>query len=360
MLEIRASALARPMNCAGFLFFKDLPPEEENDAAKEGTAAAEYLEGLLTGKTLGSHATNGVFFDSDIKFYIGEIAARLWSDSNGTIECEKEVRFQGRNWRVEGRFDASYVRGDTLYIVDLKYGWGIVDPVRNWQLIAYALGELNRRQCAVNRITMLIEQPRPYHEDGPTRSWTVSLDQLKELYSEIDVRLTSIAVQGDRTLTTGNHCKYCPAMMSCPAANKMFWNTIDETFKEWRQDDISNEALAKQIDLLMRAKEVLKIREQSITALANYRIRSGNIVPGYAVEPKYGHRKWNQNVTPTTLEMLTGKDITENVLMSPAKAEKLGLPKDLIEKFTSRPMIKQDLVAVDAEKLAQKYFKEGK
>ena len=77
-LTIRCSNLARPMTCAGSLFFTDLPPEEQNEAAREGTAAGEYLQHLIEGnRNIPTHAKNGVMFTDEMKFFIHPITRIL-------------------------------------------------------------------------------------------------------------------------------------------------------------------------------------------------------------------------------------------------------------------------------------------
>lgn len=358
MLEIRCSGLSRVIHCPGSVGFIDLPEQEEGDPAREGTAAAEYLEGLLTGKPLGTHASNGVYFDNDIRFYVGQVAARLWEKSKGQINCETEV-----SWKIDdvalvkGRYDASYVEGDTLHVVDLKYGWRLIEPQFNWQLIGYAIGELFRRgDSTINRIVMTIEQPRPHHSDGQTRSWTISTQELQSYYVKAHEIIVGIAKHGIMPLKTGSHCRYCPALGSCPAASRQFFAALDETMGEWKQDDITNEEIRRQFGLIDKIEEIIKIRKQSLKDLAVFRVKQGQVIPGYALEVTYGHRQWSSGASPDAILALTGKDVTEKSLMSPAKAERLGISKAILDALTKRPVVGQNLVAVDANKLGEKYF----
>jgi hypothetical protein len=347
------------MQCSGFLAFKDLPEQEEGEPAREGTAAAELLEALLTGKPIGTHASNGVYYDNDMRFYIGEIAYRLWQRSRGQIRSEREVSFAGQGWTVKGRFDASYIDGDTLHVIDLKYGWRLIDPRENWQLIGYALGELDRicshRQWVPEKIKLTIEQPRPYHEDGPTRSVTLNLEQMVEYHNQITARLGQ-AVHGITALHTGSQCRYCPALTSCPAANSVLWETVETIMNEWKQDTLDNDEIARQLKIVERSKDILKIREQSLMDLATYRAKSGQNIPGYALQPVQGHRQWSSGASVEAILALTGKDVSEKTLMSPARAEKLGVSKAVIDAMTKRPSAGHKLVAVDANKLGEKYF----
>jgi len=172
-MEIRCSGLARPMVCPGYAFL-ELPKSPGNEAAKEGTAAGEYLERLLTDLPVGEVASNGVYFDDDMKFYLTPIYEDIMVRSAKRPEkvlCEERIDWQTRSgiW-IRGQYDASFIDDEgNLCVEDLKYGWGIVEVRENWQLLGYAIGEVIRRGQAFDKISLKIHQPRPHHEDGETR-----------------------------------------------------------------------------------------------------------------------------------------------------------------------------------------------
>ena len=365
--EIRCSGLSRPMKCAGFLAFENLPDQETNEAAKEGTACGEYLAAMLTGPTTHegfpgmTHASNGVEIDADMKFYCKEFADMiLQGDIKLPILCEQRIDWQTRSgiW-IRGSYDISYVKDRKLYIDDLKYGWGIVDVFENWQLLGYAIGEVIRRQQMFDRIVLRIHQPRPHHEDGPTREWELTYDQLSDYKEQIEARMDQIA-GGFRELCTGKQCKYCPATAShCPAFNRAVFSGIDHVLSEFKQDSINEKEIAHQLTLLDRVAEILKIKQGSLKDLAVSKIKNGAIIPGYMCEASYGDRKWKKGISPLVIETLTGKKIVEEVMLSPAKAEKLGVPKELITMYVDRHFIGQKLVQKDANKLGDQIFGKG-
>lgn len=354
--EVRCSQLARPMVCAGFLSFEDLPVSESNDAAKEGTAAGEYLERILTGQEISAQARNGVYFDEDMKFYTTPIAEEILLNKDSEVNCEQRIDWQTRSgiW-IRGSYDISFIREGNLYIDDLKYGWGIVEVEKNWQLLGYAIGEVIRRGMAFPQIILRIHQPRPHHELGSTREWKLSYTQLLDYKEQIEARMDQLA-NGDKTLTTSKNCKYCPAAgEACVAFNKLFYRGI-EVSHEFMQDQIDEKEVARQLDQVNRAVEVLDIKKRSLEELAVNRIKAGKIIPGYATEASYGDRKWKSGISPEHIEILTGKKIVEEKMMSPAKAEKMGIPKEFINKLVDRYFKGQNLVKKDHAKLAEQYF----
>jgi len=145
-MHVRCSGLARPMVCAGYAFL-DLPRSSTNPAAEQGTAAGEYLEKLLTNRPMGSTASNGVYFDDDMKFYTTPIYEDVMSRAADQVLCETRIDWETSSGiMIKGQYDIAFVdKEGRLCIEDLKYGWGIVEVKENWQLLGYAIGEVIKR-----------------------------------------------------------------------------------------------------------------------------------------------------------------------------------------------------------------------
>jgi hypothetical protein len=358
-MEVHCSQLARPMVCAGYLSFEGLERPPAGQAAEEGTAAAELLERLLLNQEIPDQARNGVYFDNDMHFWVKPIADQLREESGGEISCEQPIdwRTDSGVW-IRGRYDAAFVREGRLYVDDLKYGWGIVEVRENWQLIGYAIGEVIRRNMVFEEIVLRIIQPRPHHEDGPIREWRLSYNELLEYRKKIEERFAAI-VSGLSTLETGKHCKYCVAAgEACPAFNRLFYRAL-EVSTEFTQDKIDETELAHQLDQVNRAQEVLKIKLDSLNELATNRMKEGKIIPGYIKEERYSERKWKGGITPDVIETLTGKKVTETVMLSPAKVEKLGVHKDFVNKLVDRYFLGTRLVKKDHGGVADRIFGKG-
>lgn len=355
-MEIRCSSLARPMACAGFLSFENLPKDEPSDAAAEGTAFGELVERMLVGKDIPAQASNGVYFNDEMRFHAKPIVEEINSERTGNVLCEQRIDWQSRSgvW-VRGSFDISFERNGRLYVDDCKYGWGIVEVKDNWQLLGYAIGECIRRGVAYKEIVLRIRQPRPHHEDGDCREWVLPYATLLAYKEKIDARLEQI-VAGYRQLETGKQCKYCPAAAeACPAFNRIFYRGIEVSF-DFVQDQITEEELARQLDQANRASEVLKIKLDSLGQLATQRIKGGKIVPGYITESRYGDRQWKDGISPDVIQTLTGKCVTETAMLSPAKAEKAGVPREFVNQLVDRKFLGQKVVKKSAVESANKVF----
>ncbi len=354
-ITIRCSNLARPMVCAGSLFFKDLPPEETNSAAEEGTAAGEYLRLILEGKPIPTHASNKIQFDSDMEFFTRPIANKIIADTQSPILCEQRIDWKTRSGiTIQGSYDISYVMDGNLHVEDLKYGWGLVEVNDNWQLLGYAIGEVIRQGKAFPKIILRIHQPRPHHEDGPTRTWELTYAELLEYKEKIELRMEKIA-NGYQDLTTSPKCKYCPAAVACPAISKAFYRGI-EVVHDFIQDNLSDQELSFQLDLIARVSEVLKIKNDSIKALAIDRIKGGKIIPNYVTEASYGDRKWKKDISPEVIETMTGKKVVKQEMLSPAQAEKAGVPKDFVAALVERHFVGNKVVRKDSTAIGNKIF----
>lgn len=354
--EIRCSQLARPMECAGVLHFQDLPPDEETEPARQGTAFGELVQRLLRGGDIPKQAVNGVYFDHDMHFYAKPTVEEVHANRQSDVLIEQRIDWKTRSgiW-IRGSYDRSFVRDRKLYIDDDKYGWGIVEVERNWQLLGYVIGEAIRRNEGFSEVVLRINQPRPHHENGHLREWVLPWAKMLEYKERIEQRMEMIAA-GDKTLHTGPHCKYCPGTReACPALNKLFYRGI-EVAHEFMQDRIDEKELARQLDHAQRAEEVIKIKLASLKDLAVSRIREGKIVPGWLTEENFGNRSWKPGMSPEVITALTGRKVTKEEMLSPAQVEKLGVHKNFLNVLCERPFLGQKLKKKDGGALGDKIF----
>jgi len=344
------------MICPGYVHL-ELPKSPSNPAAEEGTAAGEYLERLLLNKPLGACASNNVYFDDDMKFYLDPIIEDVKSRATSNILCEQNIDWQTSSgiW-LKGKYDIAFIdEKGTLCVEDLKYGWGIVEVKENWQLIAYAIGEIIRRGQAFDKISLKIHQPRPHHEDGRTREWLITYSELLQYKDKIENRLQEIA-DGKKDLQTSSQCKYCMGTgEACPAFNRLFYRSLEIT-TEFFQDSIDDDELAMQLEQIKRAEEVIKIKKDSLTELGVLRIKQGKNIPGYVLSKKYGNRIWKNGINPEAIQMMTGKNIIEKTIMTPAKAEKVGVSKDLVNQLTDKKFLGNKLEKKDSTEIGNKIF----
>lgn len=345
------------MVCAGYVFLTNEEIESENEAAKEGTAAGEYLQLMIEGKPIPTVASNGVYFNDEMKFHVTPIYQDIMNRQVSGVLCETRIDWQTMSGiQIKGSYDYAFVdqRG-YLCIEDLKYGFGIVEVKENWQLLGYAIGEVIRRGQAFSHISLKIHQPRPHHEDGYTREWLLTYSELLEYKDKIEKRMEEIS-NGRKDFQTSSQCKYCKgAAEACPAFSRLFYRAL-EVSTEFFQDTLTDQELATQLDQVSRAVEVLKIKSDSLVQLGTDRIKKGRIIPGYIQDTQYSNREWKAGISHEAISMMTGLNVLEQTFMSPAKAEKMGVSKELVKQLCSSRMTGVKLKKKSATDVGNKIF----
>lgn len=191
------------------------------------------------------------------------------------------------------------LKNGILHIWDFKYGYGIYEAFENWQCIMYAWGMLRElydhpsekyRDWSNFTFHIHIVQPRPYHIEGPVRTWKVKASNLVPYFR----RLHEAATAKTKQTKTGKHCRYCSARHVCPALAASAMVCVDQIARSTPQVT-SNEALSTEITILRAALERVQWRLDAREAEAMAKIKAGGFVPGYTIEAGKGRRAWAKN-----------------------------------------------------------------
>lgn len=231
--KLSPSAAARWINCPGSVALSELcPPPGSSDYADEGTLAhliAEHKVLLTFGEITQAYYDKRLANALKSQYYCGEMdeATTYYMDTVMEIYCEGlkkdkaaelmvEQRFDLGSWVPEcfGTSDAVVIAGDTIEVIDLKYGKGVrVDATGNPQLRLYGLGAaaMYGDIYDLKKVRMTIIQPRLDH---------VSTEEMGivELYSWADMVVRPAAHQAlgkDAPLACGDWCRWCPAKATC-------------------------------------------------------------------------------------------------------------------------------------------------
>ena len=106
-----------------------------------------------------------------------------------------------------------------------------------------------------------------------------------------------------------------------------------------------------------RAEEAIKIKHDSLVELSTSRIKKGKLIPNYVQVDKYSNRVWKQGITAESLKIMTGgKEVTQTSFVTPAQAEKLGIPRKLVSQLTEKKKIGVKLKKQDATELGNSIF----
>lgn len=361
--------------CAGSLGLQRRYPERDNDEARAGDASHWVASSCLTTKNLNpehlieQRAPNNEEVTPEIaeaaQMYIDDIR-RICTD-NGLfqgLQVEQPVTIDRVHPQCWGTPDANVFdknRG-ILYVWDYKYGWGIVEAFENWQTICYAIGLIDRIRGYGNpnfsdehiQVCMRIVQPRPPHEDGRIRTWTVRASDLRT-YANILHMAAHRAMEADAKTTSGPHCRYCSARHVCPAYHRSVGYALDVT-----SHNVPNElppaAIGAHITELRRAKDyimwMLSAREEQALTL----VRKGGLIPGYAPEHGRGRLTWTRPKSEiAALGDLCGVDVRKPVdVLTPTQAMKEGMDESMVQKYSK--IRKTDLKLVPESEKAKKVF----
>lgn len=359
MLTVTATDLPRLMACNGSRLMGGSPPPVNADETvrDEGIAAHWLVEQVAKGaftaeELIDRKAPNGVYITDEMVEYLEEYLNCV--RQGGQVEID--TSHGNALWQINGRADHILYDNGILYINDLKYGWSLAEPEKNWTLISHALGFWFKHEgMKISKVVFRIFQPRPHHAVGRIRDWSVTGEELVRLYDEINGML---CVPSDM-LQTGTHCRNCPALAHCPAARAAQYNAIEATEKAFN-DSLDNAALSVHLDRLRRASEILEQAQKAYNDVAMHRLQEGQIIDNYALENDLTNRQWQAHVTPELMQILTGKDLTKKKLITPTQVEKAGVSKEVVASLCERRNKGVKLVRMDANARAKKMFNQTK
>jgi hypothetical protein len=244
-----------------------------------------------------------------------------------------------------GTCDCILIQGDTLTIIDYKYGQGVpVSAVDNPQMKLYALGAINDFGIAydIKKVEMHIYQPRLNNVSDDS----LTVEELMKWGEKTVKPIAERAFKGKGKYCPGEHCRFCQHAGRCRSLTK----TCTE-YVETHSLRVGVPVLAPyEVADVLRMEPLIslwlkRVKEQALTALMN-----GEEVPGYKlVEGKLGNRRWTNeaDIFETLTEAgYTANEITETKLLSPSAMDKaLGKKKvaelleGLIERAPGQPTV---------------------
>ena len=361
--RVSPSSAAQWICCPGMVdMIKDLvaPPSE---SAIEGDTAHWLSTQLIVEarQMIGVTAPTGHIIDKDMIDYIVPYATDvhevLGDNSVQCLHIEQSIQIPQVHAEAHGTPDCWYMDGknDTLYIWDLKYGWGLIEVFENWQMLMYAIGIIGGAIDAGRRpftIKMRLVQPRPYHEDGPIREWSLASTDLQPYIDRLRTAAHE-ALSGSATLCSGSHCRYCLARPTCPADRHASMNAIDVAGIPVGHDILNFDY---ELDILARAKEIINQRYDALEEHVTELIKNGTIVPGRCIKPTPGRGStWLKSVEEiVTLGKIFNIDLAKPLApITPTQAIKAGIPKEMVEGYSERKPSGLKLVKDDQRKVKE-------
>jgi hypothetical protein len=265
--KLSASGSKRWLTCTPSAQLETQFPDSTSSFAEEGTWAHEYSELLLTDFLFKmdlkiftrkldnvmdetfANPENYEAVESYVSFVQGRIKQIRQDHPDSLSMLEQRVDFS--EWVPDGfgTADVVLVYGDTMEVIDLKFGKGVkVEAFGNTQLSLYALGAWNEFNMLydIEKVRMTIVQPRLNHISTDE----FSLVQLLA-WAEDTVRpKAQMAMNGEGEYVPGEHCRFCKARFQCRARAQ---EAIETDFKE--PDLLSDDEIA---ELLEKTEHIQK------------------------------------------------------------------------------------------------------
>jgi hypothetical protein len=331
-----------------------VPPEVPTDPAREGTCAAWVAELTLTGAVaqctdlVGQSHENGWLVEIDMARRIQKYVDLVRS-YGGEIHVERKVRL---NKNIAGTPDSYAVltADKVLRVDDLKYGFGVVEPVRNPQISVYAgavMRQLLARGVVIQRVVIGVYQPRAYHPAGIHRTWSTYPENLMAFVHEIETA-GERAQDPNATPTAGDHCEYCPAAATCPVVAHANYRVYDALTND-RQRHMNAQELVEELEFLRVASDMLKGRSSAVHAEAEARIQKGEHLPGWHMEQRAGQRRFK--FPADVVRAMTNVNPVVHKMVTPAELERLGADEKVVAALSETPRTKPAL-----KKIAPGYF----
>lgn len=320
-LYLRASGWKTWQACSLSLILKDETPfkPEQDEFAAEGTKIHAAIESDLKGTTREKH-------DLETEAVIDFAVRVALTEAQGLpIRTEVFNSAKVKGVTIGGTADALIDAETHLTVIDFKTGWMQVDAAENEQLKIYA--HLNAKQgqktwsgVIINARLNTISQTGPHPFDKK---------YLPGLAADAAARVAKVQAQ------VGNHCAYCPALAVC--------KPVRTAIQKWLvpgMDDGIKSRKADWLEMLSLAKPAEKLFDRVKSDALKY-IELGGEIPGVSVAFSGGSRAWPRDMTLEALSNALGVSVRELVdtkTVSPAEAEKRGVPRDKIQAVAIQPM----------------------
>lgn len=338
------------------------PLPEDDTASREGTAAHWAMAQLMAGITVGRGE-----FTPDGEVISDEMVegAQLFVDTCTNLGKRMTVRPM---WHVEEFVPGPAGRGGTpdawlhdvnanvLYVLDYKFGHGIVEVFENWQLLEYAGLLLQRLKIDANRtrVVMVVVQPRAFHRDGTVRSWDVGGMHLRDYWHRLDMAAED-GMSGHAKARPNRYCGYCRARHACPALQADAYRAADLA-QQALPLVLGPAAVGLELSMLTDAAKRLHARIEGLATQGEAMARTGTLVPGWVMEDAPGREVWTDARRAIQLAKTCGLDISKpEASITPAQARQAGMPAALVAHVSGRPKAGKKFARLD-ESLARRIF----
>ena len=333
---LSASSAHRWLACPPSAVAAEAYEDTSSDYAAEGTMAHEVAEIVVSGSIRPETGRDG--FAPEVTQEMLDCAAgyrdyiqeQLKSD-DAVVMLERRVDFSEYVPDGFGTCDCIIIQGNTLTIIDYKYGRGVqVSAVDNPQMRLYALGALNDYGIAydIERVEMHIYQPRI--NNISTDAMTV--EELTTWAEKVVKPTAAKAAKGKGEYKAGAHCKFCPHAGRCRALTKTCTEYVNTHGLRVGVPVLAPHEVADVLAMEPLVSLWLKrVKDQAMNTMLD-----GGEIPGYkVVEGRQGARRWTDEHRVAELLDTAGytrDEYTTTTIFSPAGMDK-ALGKKKVEEL---------------------------
>ena len=333
---LSASSSHRWLNCSPSARLEQEFEDRETEAAAEGTAAHALAEHKLR-RALKMQSKKPVsqydceemdtHTDAYVQFVLETLAEAKVHCADPIVQIEQRLDFSCYVPDGFGTGDCLIIADDTLHIIDLKYGQGVlVEAERNPQMMLYALGALRIYDSLydIQTVSMTIYQPR--RENIST--WSIPAEELKAWAENELVPKAKLAYEGKGEYCAGPWCTFCKAAVRCRARAEEKLKLAQYEFRKppLLTDEEIEEILGKLDDLTRWANEIAAYAQEAALngkQWSGWKVVEGRSVRKYTDEGKViatakaagYHDIFRQSLLPITeMEKYMGKQNFQEVL----------------------------------------------
>lgn len=322
---LSASSAHRWLECPPSAVAAEAYEDQGSEFAAEGTLAHEVAEAYASDNGTRFYSlleTEGAT-DEMVDCARGYVDYIQEQHKGGPASLLLEQRVDFSDWVPDGfgTCDCILIEGDTLTIIDYKYGKGVaVSAVNNPQMRLYALGALNDFGFAydVTTVSMHIYQPRIDN----VSTETLTVEELLT-WGEKTVRpVAQKAAKGKGKYNAGAHCKFCPHAGRCRTLASTCTEYVETHGMRVKVPVLAPHEVAEALQM----EPLISLWLKRVKAQAMDTMMDGGEVPGFKlVEGKLGNRKWTDELQVADVlqkEGYSAEDYTETKLLSPAALDK--------------------------------------
>lgn len=325
---VGGSTAGRRLACPGsYQLTQSLPPSADrpSEYAEEGTFAHSVMDhlmrtrmdffndaeprdysgvaGALLGKTFHDRVLTQDHLDSMILPAL-EALKELEAHYGGGFRVAA-VEFRVRFPNLPGAFgtcDLVLVSDDRAIVVDWKFGQGVPvlavydhgdSETLNPQLMYYLAAAINTRRTTFQGRDLIIAIVQPRTSEPLTHT-EVSRRDLK-LFREDMENAVVAALNRDPPLSKGEHCRWCPAKITCPLWTMPVMGLAEAIGDEVYTPDKLPDLFPNYGDYLAKAKalvDLLAMYSKEVNEQLHAYLEEGGQVPGWRLKAKVKQRQW--------------------------------------------------------------------